>query len=271
MMRKISVILVSLLTAVFFLASCSGSTAPVERKGVITLEGRPLTLLGPELKVGQKAPDFSLAPPNPRVELAANATSVGLSQSNGKVRVISVVPSVDTPVCDLQTKHFEDEANAYGNVMFYTISMDLPFAQARYCGANGVTRMEVLSDYREGSFGTAYGVLIKELRLLSRAVFIIDKDNSVKYVQYVKEISQPVDFDTALTALKELVGASSLPAGNVAVTTTAATTTVKPGSSVGNQPGNLAPDFQLNDLSGKTVSLNDYRGKPVWINFWATW
>jgi thioredoxin-dependent peroxiredoxin len=267
-MKRTLMILTSLLTVLVLLVSCSGSSSPVERKGVVTLEARPLTLLGLELKVGQKAPEFSLAPPNPRVELAANATAISLGQSSGKVRLISVVPSVDTPVCDLQTRHFEDEANAYENVVFYTISMDLPFALFRYCGANGVTRMQALSDYREGSFGVSYGVLIKELRLLSRAIFIIDKDGTVKYVQYVKEISQPVDFDSALAALKGLVGSSPLPAEN---TTGTLPTTAKSNPAGGNQAGNLAPAFQLNDLSGKPVTLSEFRGKPVWINFWATW
>ncbi|MBI4181299.1 MAG: thiol peroxidase, partial [Chloroflexi bacterium] len=270
-MKKLVSIVIVAASLLLLLSACSGQTGGViERKGAITLEGKPLTLLGPELKVGQKAPDFSLALPNPRVELSANATDVGLAQSQGKVRLISVVPSVDTPVCDLQTKRFEAEANAFENVAFYTISMDLPFAQARYCGANGVTRMEVLSDYRDGSFGVSYGVLIKELRLLSRAIFIIDQNNTVKYVQYVKEISQPVDFDAALTALQSLIGVHSIiPAPSVTTTTTPKTPTAT--TVEGNQVGNLAPNFQLNNLAGQPVSLSNLRGKPVLINFWATW
>ncbi len=270
-MKKIVLAGMAAVLLLSLLSACAGKTsAVIERKDAITLEGRPLTLLGPELKVGQQAPDFSLAPPNPSVELSSKAADVSLAQSQGKVRFISVVPSVDTPVCDLQTKRFEEEANVFEAVAFYTISMDTPFALSRYCGANGVTRLEALSDYNDGSFGVAYGVLIKEFRLLSRAIFIIDQNDTVKYVQYVKEISQPVDFDAALAALQSLVSATSIqPAPGVTTTTTPltpATTTIQ-----GNKVGNLAPDFQLNNLEGKPVSLRDFRGKPVVINFWATW
>jgi thiol peroxidase len=166
-------------------------------KRVVTLKGKPLTLLGPELKVGQKAPDFKL--------LATDLSEVRLSQSNGKVRLLSVVHSLDTQVCDLQTRRFEAEASKFKAVVIYAISMDLPFAQARYCGANNISTLKTLSDHREASFGRAYGVLIEELRLLSRAIFIIDRDDTVRYVEYVPEVTQHPDYDKAIEALKNVV------------------------------------------------------------------
>jgi thiol peroxidase len=168
-----------------------------ERKGVVTFRGNPVTLIGPEIKVGQKAPDFRL--------LATDMKEVSLSQSKGKVRLLSVVTSLDTPVCDLQTQRFEEEAIKLGDVVIYTISMDLPFAQARYCSAHNIKSLQTLSDHRDASFGTAYGVLIKELRLLSRAIFIVDKRDTVRYVEYVKEITNHPDYDKALEALKLVV------------------------------------------------------------------
>jgi thiol peroxidase len=245
----------------------------VERNGVITLAGKSMTLLGPEVKVGQKAPNFQLVEPYERVELFSSAKEAGLADSKGKVRLISVVPSLDTPVCDLQTQKFEQEAKTFPQVEFYTISMDLPFAQARYCGAKDVSHMQVLSDYRDGSFGLSYGVLIKELRLLSRAIFIIDNTDTIKYVQYVNEISLPPDYDAALAALKSLVGVSAI---QTTTSTTKKTTSTLPLSttptvSQGNQVGNLAPDFQLSDLQGNIVTISNLKGKPILINFWATW
>jgi len=168
-----------------------------ERKGIVTFQSNPVTLIGPEIKVGDKAPDFRL--------LATDMTEVKLSDSKGKVRVLSVVTSLDTPVCDIQTQWFEGEAGKLKDVVIYTISMDLPFAQARYCGANNISNLQTLSDHRQASFGTAYGVLIKELRLLSRAVFIVDKDDTVRYVEYVKEVGQPPDYDKALEALNRVI------------------------------------------------------------------
>jgi thiol peroxidase len=167
-------------------------------KGTVTLKGKPLTLSDPEIKAGQKAPDFKL--------LAADFAEVQLSQSRGKVRLLSVVHSLDTSVCDLQTQRFEEEAAKFKDVVIYTISMDLPFAQARYCGTHDVKNLQTLSDHREASFGHAYGVLIEELRLLSRSVFIIDRNDIVRYVEYVPEVSQHPDYDKAIEALKEVVG-----------------------------------------------------------------
>ena len=153
-----------------------------------------MTLLGPELKAGDKAPDFhavddSLKP----VDLAATG--------NG-VRIFSVVPSLDTPVCDAQTKRFNDEAGKLPSLTIYTFSMDLPFAQKRWCGAFGVDHVKMVSDHREGSFGQAYGTLIKDLRIHSRAIFVVDKDNIVRHAEYVKEVSEYPNFDSALAAAK---------------------------------------------------------------------
>ncbi len=170
----------------------------VGTKRTVTLKGKPLALLGPEIRVGQKAPDFKL--------LAIDSTDVELSQSEGKVRLLSVVHSLDTNVCDLQTQRFEVEAAKFKNVVIYAISMDLPFAQARYCGANNIKNLQTLSDHREASFSRAYGVLIEELRLLSRAIFIIDREGIVRYVEYVPEVSQPPDYDRAIEALKKVAG-----------------------------------------------------------------
>ncbi len=167
-----------------------------EKKERVTFKGNPVTLLGPEIKVGDKAPDFRL--------LTTDMTEVGLSESKGRVRLLSVVTSLDTPVCDLQTQRFEEEASKLGDVVIYTISMDLPFAQARYCGTHNITNLQTLSDHREASFGVAYGVLIKELRLLSRAVFIVDRDDIVRYVEYVKEITQHPEYDSALETLRKV-------------------------------------------------------------------
>jgi thiol peroxidase len=117
-----------------------------------------------------------------------------------------VVHSLDTSICDLQTQRFEEEASKLKDVAIYTISMDLPFAQARYCGAHNIKNLRTLSDHREASFGAAYGVLIKDLRLLSRAIFIIDRDDIVRYVEYVKEVAQHPDYDRALELLEKVVG-----------------------------------------------------------------
>lgn len=166
-------------------------------KRTVTLKGKPLALLGPDIKVGQKAPDFRL--------LTINSEEVTLSQSQGKVRLLSVVQSLDTSVCDLQTQRFEGEAAKFKDVVIYAISMDLPFAQARYCGTHNISNLRTLSDHREASFGRAYGVLIEELRLLSRAIFIIDRNNIVRYVEYVPEVTQHPDYDKAIEALKNVV------------------------------------------------------------------
>jgi thiol peroxidase len=166
-------------------------------KRIVTLKGKPLTLVGPELKVGQKAPDFRL--------LATDLSEVQLSHSKGKVRLLSVVHSLDTSVCDLQTQRFEAEASKFKDVLIYAVSMDLPFAQARYCGAHNINNLRTLSDHREASFGRDYGVLIEELRLLSRAIFIIDGHDIVRYMEYVPEVTHHPNYDKALEALKSVV------------------------------------------------------------------
>ena len=167
-----------------------------ERKGAVTLRGNPMTLIGPELKVGDKAPDFKL--------VGNDMKPVTLADTSGKVRIIACVPSLDTPVCDTETRRFNEEAGKLPGVDILTVSMDLPFAQSRWCGAAGVKNVRTLSDYQERSFGPAYGVLIKELLLEARAVFVVDKDNTVRYVQYVKEMAEQPDYEAALAAARKL-------------------------------------------------------------------
>ena len=171
------------------------ATVPT-RAGAVTFKGNPLTLAGPEIHVGTKAPDFQV--------LALDLSPVTLATFAGKTRLISVVPSLDTPVCDLQTKRFNQEAAQLPNVEILTISMDLPFAQKRWCGAAGIERVRVLSDHREASFGKAYGVLIKELRLLSRSIFVVDASGTVRYVEYVPEVTAHPTYDAALAAVRQL-------------------------------------------------------------------
>ncbi len=167
-----------------------------ERKGVITFMGGPLTLLGPEIKAGDKAPDFQV--------LDKNFSAVSFTNFTGKTKLISVVPSLDTPVCDAQTRRFNVEAGKLpDSVAVLTISVDLPFAQGRFCSVAGINKIQVFSDYRDLSFGNAYGVVIKELRLLTRAIFIIGPDDVVKYVEYVKEITQQPNYDAALQVLRK--------------------------------------------------------------------
>ncbi|MHC4617084.1 MAG: thiol peroxidase [Planctomycetota bacterium] len=169
-----------------------------ERKGAITMKANPLTLVGNEVQVGDRAPDFEV--------LANDLSPVRLSSFRGKVCIICSVPSLDTPVCDTQTRRFNEEAGRMGDdAVVLTISMDLPFAQKRWCGAAGVQNVQTLSDHREALFGTAFGVLIKELRLLARAVFVVDKDGAVRYIQIVKELTKEPDYEAALKTAKELL------------------------------------------------------------------
>lgn len=168
-----------------------------ERTGVITFKGNPLTLIGPEVKVGAAAPDFTVT--------ANDLSPAGLADFKGKVLIIAAVPSLDTPVCDMETRRFNTEAAKLGDdVKILTISMDLPFAQARWCGAAGIEAVQTLSDHASASFGQNWGALIKELRLLTRAVFVVGKDGKVAYVQYLKEITEEPDYDAALAAAKKL-------------------------------------------------------------------
>ena len=170
-----------------------------ERQGMVTMHGNPLTLMGQEIKVGDTAPEATL--------LDNDLNPVQLSSFRGKLLVIASVPSLDTPVCDMETRRFNDEAHKLGpDVQLVTISMDLPFAQKRWCGAAGVTRVKTLSDHRQAEFGTAYGVLIKELRLLARAVFIIDREGTVQYVQLVHEVTNEPDYEEVLQNLNRIGG-----------------------------------------------------------------
>lgn len=165
-----------------------------ERKA-ITFKGNPMTLIGPELKVGDKAPDFQVT--------AGDLSTVTLQNFKGKTKLISVVPSLDTPVCDQQTRRFNEEAGKFPqDVEVLTVSMDLPFAQKRFCSTAGISKVRTLSDYKSTSFGQAYGVLIKELHLLTRAVFIIGPDDKVQYVEYVKEVTNHPNYDATLNFFK---------------------------------------------------------------------
>jgi len=169
-----------------------------ERSGVVTMGGNPVTLTGTEVKIGDSAPDVEV--------LGNDLGPVKLSSYKGKVCVLSVVPSLDTPVCDMQTRKFNEAAGNLGeNLAMLTISMDLPFAQARWCGAAGVDKVVTLSDHRDAAFGEAYGLLIKELRLLARAIFVVDPGGTVRYFQLVKEIGEEPNYDDALEAVKKLV------------------------------------------------------------------
>ncbi|GBD38251.1 putative thiol peroxidase [bacterium HR37] len=169
-----------------------------ERPGAVTMRGNPVTLIGPELKVGDKAPNFTV--------FEAIGSPVTLDDFKGKIKVFNVIVSVDTPVCDAQTKRFNQEAAGLpGDVEIITVSMDLPFALKRYCSAAGIDRVKTVSDYRDASFGQAYGVLIKEHRLLARAIFVVDRDDTIRHVEYVKEITEHPNYDKALEVLKGLV------------------------------------------------------------------
>ncbi len=174
------------------------STAVLENNSIITFKGNAMTLVGAQVKVGQQAPDFKLT--------ANDLSDVSLKSSAGKVRVISVVPSVDTPVCDLQTKRFNEEAGKLGaKAAVITVSMDLPFAQKRWCGAAGATAVQLLSDYKNHSFGVAYGVRIKELGLLTRAVFVVDAQDTVQYAEYVSEVTSHPNYDAALAVARKFI------------------------------------------------------------------
>src|SRR5450755_2026518 len=173
----------------------------MERPGATTMKGNPLTLIGPELQAGDHAPDFSV--------VDGSLSPVDLEKTGHNVRIISVVPSLDTPVCDLQTKRFNEEAAKLPSVDILTISMDLPFAQKRWCGAFGVDKVKMLSDHKDGSFGSNYGTLIKELRIESRAIFVLDANNKVKHAEYVKEVADFPNYETALAAARGAGAASA--------------------------------------------------------------
>ncbi|MFC5558302.1 thiol peroxidase [Ureibacillus thermophilus] len=164
----------------------------------VTFKNKPVTLLGNEVKVGDKAPDFTV--------LANDLSPVTLKDSEGKIRLFATVPSLDTGVCDAETRRFNEEASKLGeDVVVYTVSVDLPFAQKRWCGAAGIDRVITVSDHKDLSFGKAYGVVIEELRLLARAVFVVDREGVVRYVEYVSETTNHPNYEAAIAAVKELL------------------------------------------------------------------
>ncbi len=158
------------------------------------LQGKEVRLVGPELKAGDKAPDFSV--------VDSTLQGVDLATTGGGMRIFSVVPSLDTPVCDAQTKRFEEEAGKLEGVKIYTVSMDLPFAQKRWCGTFGINKVTMLSDHRSGSFGENYGTLIPDVRIESRAIFVLDGNNTLRHVEYVKAVGDHPDYEAALKAAK---------------------------------------------------------------------
>ena len=170
----------------------------MENKNAVKVKGSPVTLTGEEIKTGQNAQDFKA--------LGTNLEEVRLSSFKNKIKLIASVPSLDTPVCDLEIKRFNDEAAKLSkDLVIIFISMDLPFAQKRFCQANDIKIVKTLSDHRDADFGQKFGVLIKELRLLARAIFILDKADVIRYVQIVPELSSPPDYERALEALKAVV------------------------------------------------------------------
>ncbi|WP_022851851.1 thiol peroxidase [Limisalsivibrio acetivorans] len=166
----------------------------MERKEAVTMKGNPLTLVGPELKPGDKAPAFTAS--------AQDLSPVTLDSFKGKKKVFSVTPSLDTPVCDMQLRKFNQDIATMDNVEVINVSMDLPFAIKRFCTTAGVENAVAVSDYKDASFGEAYGVLIKELRLLARAVFIVDENDTVVYAEYVPEATDHPNYDAVVAALK---------------------------------------------------------------------
>lgn len=168
-----------------------------ERTGIATFKGNPLTLIGPELQAGDSAPDFTVS--------KNLLEDVSLKDFAGKIKLISVVPSLDTGVCDAQTRRFNEEAAGLGDdVVILTVSADLPFAQARWCGAAGVDQVITLSDYKTRSFGQAYGVLIKEFQLDMRSIFVVDQNDKITYVEYLSEMTEHPNYEAAVEAVKSL-------------------------------------------------------------------
>ena len=170
-----------------------------ETLGGVTIQGNPLTIIGDQLSVGDKAPEFSLT--------SNGMQPVTLADSAGKVRVLSVIPSLDTGICDAQTRRMNEEATGLGDdVVVLTVSAEHPFNQKRWCGAAGIENVQVLSDHQDMNFGAAYGTYIKEWRLEQRAMMVIDQNDVVRYVEYVPEVAQHPDYDGALAAVKDIVG-----------------------------------------------------------------
>ena len=179
-----------------------------ERTGVCSFKGNPVTLLGPELKTGDQAPDFQV--------VDTDLKPVSLADFKGKSKIICAVPSLDTPVCDTEIRRFNQEAAQLpDSVVVLTISLDLPFAQKRWCGGAGIDRVKTLSDYQERCFGIAYGVLIKELKLLSRSIFVVDADDVIRYIQHVPEITEEPDYRSAIEAAKGEIVITQIPGDGI--------------------------------------------------------
>lgn len=169
-----------------------------ERQGLVTIDGNPLTLVGPELRPGDASPGFTL--------LDTDMNPKTLEDYRGRPLIISSVPSLDTPVCDMETRRFNREAASLGDgVRVLTVSMDLPFAQSRWCGAAGVDNVVTLSDHKDASFGENWGVLLRELRLLARCVFVVDADAVIRFVHLVPEVTDEPDYDAVLAAVRDVV------------------------------------------------------------------
>ncbi len=173
----------------------------MERTGIATVKGNGVTLLGPELKIGDKAPEFSV--------VGKDLAAVTLSDLGNNVKIISVTPSLDTPVCASQLRRFNTEASNLVNTSIINISMDLPFAISRFCSTAGIDDVQTLSDHKDASFGNAYGVLIKELRLHARSIFVLDSDNIIQYLEVVPELTDNPDFEKALEAARSLLPKST--------------------------------------------------------------
>jgi thioredoxin-dependent peroxiredoxin len=171
---------------------------PQEREGAATMRGNPLTLVGPELRPGDPAPQATV--------LAQDMSAVSVGGAGVQTQVLLSVPSVDTPVCSLETRRFNQEAEGLPGVAVRVISVDLPFAQKRWCGAEDVTNVQVLSDHRDTEFGQTYGTLIKGLRLLSRAAFVVDRNGKITYAEYVPEVAQEPNYDAILAAARQAAG-----------------------------------------------------------------
>lgn len=173
----------------------------MSRPQAVTFKGNPLTLAGEAVRTGQPAPDFKLH------YYEGGLKTIGLADLKGKPSIISVVPSLDTPVCATQTKRFNDELSAMGDkVNALTVSLDLPFAMNRFCGAESISNMRAVSDYQDRSFGNNWGMLIEELKLLARGVFVLDADAKVVYAETVSEVTSEPNYEAALDALKSVVG-----------------------------------------------------------------
>ena len=167
------------------------------RNNLVTMKGGPVTLLGDEVKPGDKAPDFTV--------LTGDLQAYSLKDAGNQVKIISVVPSLDTGVCEMQTVRFNQEAQNLKDTVILTISVDLPFAQQRFCSANSIGNVVTLSDHKDLSFGLNYGFVMEESRLLSRGIVVLDRDNNIRYVEYVKEVTDHPDYEKALKEAAKLV------------------------------------------------------------------